>query len=109
MKWLNGCLSVGPSWKFRYQVVRVWERPASEFLTGPLGLLPLAPLSVATEAELPAVVDEMRGRIDAQHNRPLAAKLWPATCLLMGLRFDEAIVGRLLSGVSEMEESSTYQ
>ena len=40
---------------------------------------------------------------------PLAAKLWSATSLLMGLRFDEALVGRLLSGVSEMEESTTYQ
>jgi len=42
--WLNGCLSVappvGPAWEFRYQVIRVWERSASEFLNGPLGLVP---------------------------------------------------------------------
>ncbi len=33
---------VGLGWEFRYELVRVWERPVSDFLNGPLGLLPLA-------------------------------------------------------------------
>jgi predicted transposase YdaD len=92
-----------------YQVLRVWERPAAEFLNGPLGLIPLAPLAEVKASELPRVVSDMRSRIDAQSDRSLAAKLWTATYLLMGLRFDPALVKNVLSGVMQMEESTTYQ
>lgn len=113
MTWLNGCLSVappvGPSWEFRYQVIRLWERPAAEFLNGPLGLVPLAPLAGVSDSELPAVVAGMRRRIDALPDRPLAAKLWAATYVLMGLQFNEAVIDNVLSGVLQMEESVTYQ
>jgi predicted transposase YdaD len=100
---------VGPAWQFRYQAVRVWERPAGEFLTGPLGLVPLAPLADFGSTELPAVVSDMRARIDTQPDRPLAAKLWAATFVLMGLRFEEQLINNVLSGVMQMEESVTYQ
>lgn len=113
MSWVNGSMSfappVGPAWDFRYTVIRVWERPASDFLNGPLGLLPLAPLANLGEPELPAVIGEMRMRIDKQADRPLAAKLWTATYVLMGLRFNEALINNVLSGVLQMEESVTYQ
>jgi predicted transposase YdaD len=113
MTWLTGRLPfappVGPAWELRYQVIRVWERPAAEFLTGPLGLLPLAPLADIKSDDLPRVVADMRSRIDAQSGRPLAAKLWAATYVLMGLRFGEALIENVLSGVLQMEESVTYQ
>jgi predicted transposase YdaD len=113
MTWLTGQMPivapVGPAWEFRYQVLRVWERPAAEFLNGPLGLIPLAPLAEVKASELPRVVSDMRSRIDAQSDRSLAAKLWTATYLLMGLRFDPALVKNVLSGVMQMEESTTYQ
>ncbi len=113
MSWVTGCLSVappvGPAWEFRYEVVRVWQRPVAEFLNGPLGLLPLAPLADIAPDDLPGVVSSMRTRIDAQPDRPLAAKLWTATYLLMGLRFDDALIHNVLSGVMQMEESVTYQ
>jgi len=32
--------------EFRYNVVRAWERPADEILTGGLAALPLAPLAM---------------------------------------------------------------
>jgi len=51
----------------------------------------------------------MRGRIDAQPDRPLAAKLWTATYILMGLQFEAALIDDVLSGVMQMEESVTYQ
>jgi hypothetical protein len=102
MAWLSGELAVappvGPAWQFRYQVVRVWERPARDFLNGPLGLLPLAPLADLGSAGLPAVVSDMRTRIDTQPDRSLTAKLWAATYLLMGLRFDQALIDNVLSG-----------
>jgi hypothetical protein len=44
---------------FRYQLVRVWELPAETFLTGGLGILPLAPLSSVGTEELPQVIQRM--------------------------------------------------
>ncbi|MBY0461188.1 MAG: DUF4351 domain-containing protein, partial [Gemmataceae bacterium] len=112
MAWMTGSLSiappVGPAWEFRYQVIRLWERTPAEFLNGPLGLVPLAPLAGVSEAELPAVVGEMKSRI-GQADRPLAAKLWTATYLLMGLAFNEDLIDTVLSGVLQMEDSVTYQ
>jgi predicted transposase YdaD len=37
------------------------------------------------------------------------AGLWTATQVLMGLRYEEALVDQLLQGVIAMEESVTYQ
>src|SRR5205085_1061348 len=52
-----------PYLTFRYQVVRVWQQPLAAFLEGGLGLLPLAPLTGVTEAELPGVLRRMEERI----------------------------------------------
>jgi hypothetical protein len=41
---------------FRYQVVRVWRLRPEPLLSGGLGLLPLAPISAVTEAELPGIL-----------------------------------------------------
>lgn len=113
MRALTGLLSVrppvGPGWEFRYEVVRVWERPAADFLGAPLGLLPLAPLAAVPKPDVPVVIDRMRTRIDAEADRPLAAKLWAATYVLMGLRYDQPLIDNVLSGVMQMEESVTYQ
>lgn len=100
---------VGPAWEFRYEVLRVWQRPAADFLNGPLGLLPLAPLADVRPPALAGVVDAMRARIDGQPDRPLAAKLWAASYVLMGLRYDGPLIDNVLSGVMQMEESVTYQ
>ena len=88
---------------------KLMERPADEFLTGPLGLVPFAPLANVRPPELPEVIDRMRGRIDTQPDRPLAAKLWTASSLLMGLRYEQPLIDNLLSGVRQMEESVVYQ
>lgn len=100
---------VGAGWEFRYDVLRVWERPAAEFLTGPLGLLPLAPIADVSEAELPGVVGAMKARLDHEASVALGERLWTASYFLMGLRFGEALIHNLLSGVMQMENSTTYQ
>lgn len=51
----------------------------------------------------------MSSRINAQTDLPLAAKLWTASYLLMGLRDDESLINNLLTGMTQMEESVTYQ
>ena len=72
--------------------------------------MPLAPLTNVPESEeaLRGLVRRMAERINAEPE-PRAAKLWTATCLLMGLRFSEELAFRLLEGVQNMRESTTYQ
>ncbi|MBY0513823.1 MAG: hypothetical protein K2P78_07910 [Gemmataceae bacterium] len=101
---------VGPGWEFRYEVVRVWEKPAAAFLDGPLGLVPFVPLADGRSLDLAALVAAMQTRLDAPGlDRPLSAKLWAASYVLMGLRYDQALIDNVLSGVMQMEESVTYQ
>ncbi|MDB5310652.1 MAG: hypothetical protein JWO38_4854 [Gemmataceae bacterium] len=100
---------IGPSWEFAYSTIRVWERPVADFLGGPLGVLPLAPLADVRPPDLQEVVGRMKDRLDREADRPLAAKLWTATYLLMGLRYQQAVADTILSGVMQMEESVTYQ
>jgi predicted transposase YdaD len=93
---------------FRYRVLRVWELPVEQLLTGGAGTLPLAPISDVTEAELPGVIGRMQERL---RGRPRAevGKQWTATYVLMGLCYEQALVDRLLEGVVAMEDSVTYQ
>ncbi|HZT80116.1 MAG TPA: hypothetical protein VFA26_07840 [Gemmataceae bacterium] len=37
---------------FRYGVVRVWQLPPEQLLTGGLGTLPLAPIGAVREADM---------------------------------------------------------
>ena len=92
----------------RYRVLRVWEVPAAAWLSGGLGLVPLAPLGSVPKADLPAVVAQMKQRFDRE--APSQAKeLWSAAYILMGLRYESAMVQSLLRGVVNMKESTTYQ
>jgi hypothetical protein len=92
----------------RYRVLRVWEVPAAAWLSGGLGLVPLAPLGSVQKADLPAVVAQMKQRFDRE--APSQAKeLWSAAYILMGLRYERAMVQSLLRGVVNMKESVTYQ
>ena len=60
------------------------------------------------KADLPAVVAQMKQRFDRE--APSQAKeLWSAAYILMGLRYESAMVQSLLRGVVNMKESSTYQ
>jgi hypothetical protein len=96
--------------RFRYQVVRVWQMPVEGVLTGPVGLLPLAPISDVEEGQLPEVVRRMDERLAAVPPA-LRAELWTSAGLLMGLRFPKAFIVHLLKGVPGMglEESTTIE
>ncbi|HEV3384612.1 MAG TPA: hypothetical protein VG097_07345 [Gemmata sp.] len=92
----------------RYRILRVWEIPAATWLSGGLGLVPLAPLGSVQKVDLPAIVGQMKQRFDRE--APSQAKaLWSATYILMGLRYESPVVQTLLRGVMNMKESSTYQ
>jgi predicted transposase YdaD len=93
----------------RYRVVRVWQVPAEQWLSGGLGLVPLAPLGDVRQKELPAVIARMKQRLDREARASEAADLWSAAYILMGLRYEWALIQTLLRGVVAMKESVTYQ
>lgn len=94
---------------FRYQVVRVWQLAPDAFLNGGLGIVPLAPLSAAADADVPAVIRRMEQRIAAEAMPKEAGLLWTAADVLMGLRYHRTIANDLLKGVRGMKDSDTYQ
>ena len=98
-----------PDVTLRYRIVRVWHVPAQQWLSGGLGLVPLAPLGDVTDDHLPAVLAQMKQRLEREAPPQALADLWSATYILMGLRYDQALIQRLLQGVRTMKESVTYQ
>ena len=94
---------------FRYQVVRVWRLTPDPLLTGGLALLPLAPISAVTEAELPGIIQRMGRRLESRRARRQAEVVWAASYLLLGLRYSPALAAQMFRGVVSMKESSTYQ
>jgi predicted transposase YdaD len=94
---------------FRYRALRVWQVPARQWLTGGLGLMPLAPLGEVPPRQLPRVIAHMKRRLDREATPRLAKELWSATYILMGLRYEPALIQAVLKGVGNMKESVTYR
>ncbi len=94
--------------RYDYQVVRLWKEPVDSFLNAEVELVPLAPLADVEEQQLPELVRRM-----AERFKPLdamdAAKLWTASYLLMGMRFPDELIEKLLEGVQAVKDSTTYQ
>ncbi len=98
-----------PYLTFRYAVVRVWQLPPEPLLRGGLALLPLAPISAVTEAELPGIIKRMEQRLRGRRSRKQAPLVWGAAYILLGLRYSPNLAAQLFRGVMSMKESSTYQ
>jgi hypothetical protein len=101
-----------PYLRFRYGVVRVWREPADTFLSGGLGVVPLALLSAAPEPVLPGVLRQMEERIKREAPPARAAKVRTMCYLLAGVRLPWSAVHDLFEGVLgmlDLSESSTYQ
>lgn len=94
--------------QFDYDVLKVWQIPASHFLSG-IGTLALAPISDITEAELPAVLKEMKRRLGSRTPPSVKEQIWTSAYVLAGLRYKEEITGPLFEETLCMEESTTYQ
>jgi hypothetical protein len=94
---------------FQYQVVRVWQQPLAAFLEGPLGLLPLAPLTNEASAALPEIIERLLRRTRDEASGPRRDTIEWATFLLLGVRYEQAVIEALLQGVPNMQESSLYQ
>ena len=95
--------------RYNFRVVRLWQEDPEPYLAGGVNLVPLAPLTDVTDADLPGLIDRMAGRINPEP-KPRADKLWIATLLLMGWRYDARLATQLLQGVwKNMRDSTTYQ
>lgn len=94
---------------FHYQVLRIWQLAPGPLLSGPLGLLPFAPIGAVTEAELPGIIKQMERRLSQRRARGQASLVWASSYILLGLRYSPALAAQLFRGVVSMKESSTYQ
>ncbi len=94
---------------FAYEIVRLWEVPAEQILSGGIGVLPLAPLAQFAPGTESAIIHRMQERINVEATPGEAATLWSSTLVLMGLRYNRDTAARLLQGVMAMRESDTYQ
>lgn len=98
---------------FEHDIVRVWQQPVDQLLTGPLATLPLAPLAGIPDADVSAVLRRIEARVRQEATPATAEQLRVGTYLLLGLRFPQDVIDDLLRGAGIMagalKESSTYQ
>lgn len=95
---------------FHYHVMRIWQIPAESFLTGGLGLLPLAPLSEVAEEALPTTIRKMEQRLMSEVEPAESATLLTSAYVLSGARWNREISDMVFRGaLNLMKESTTYQ
>jgi predicted transposase YdaD len=96
--------------RFAYTVVRLWELPADRLLAGGLGAAPLALLTDDAAPRLPELVARFSERAEREAPNPgVTNLLLTSGFILLGLRYDKAVIRTLFAGVQRMRESSTYQ
>jgi hypothetical protein len=115
---MTGALQYAPrpesgSVNFRYQIVRLWERPAAELLAADLGVAPLAvlgrlPADLSLEEGLATVVRQLAERLQREAPADRVKKLLTEALLLTGLRVRRDVAARIFRGVRVMQESDTY-
>ncbi|HYH65125.1 MAG TPA: hypothetical protein VD866_10565 [Urbifossiella sp.] len=98
---------------FGFDVLRVWERPADDFLRGPLGLLPLAvlgrPPAGATRAEaLPGQVERIVERAKAEAGSR-APEMVTSAFILGGIHNEQDVLRSVFVEAMKMIESSAFQ
>lgn len=97
------------SLEFRYRFIRVWQLPIDELLNGPIGTLPLAPIANILPEQLPSVMAKISQRLKQVPAVQRPSDVWAATRILLGLRYSDHLLEKLMLNVLDMEESSTYQ
>jgi hypothetical protein len=113
---LTGNLSYDSGGKrviFEYDVMRLWSEPVEPFLTGGVGILPLAPLcqmpkGKRLKAAIRDVVHEIDRRLALLPDHAQAVRLMTAAFILTGLRIDKGILADIYQGVTVMHNTSAY-
>jgi predicted transposase/invertase (TIGR01784 family) len=88
-----------------FEVVRLWEQPASLFLQYP-GLIPFAALGQSADAE--EILRQASQQIDQISDAETQANLIAASGILAGLKLEDEIVYRILRR-DIMQESTVYR
>jgi predicted transposase YdaD len=88
--------------EFRYNVVKVWERPVEEILSGDLATLPLAPVTKIPSGELPKVIRLMEEPIEREVSPAERPDFWTATFLLMGLIYPQSLANELYARIQHL-------
>ena len=102
------------SMRFVPEVVRIWEKPVEELLTGGLGLLALAPLGqlasgVTREQALPEIIRRIHDRLAAEATPERADQLWNWMYELTGLHLTEEQVSPHFRRYEVIRQSLTWQ
>jgi hypothetical protein len=98
---------------FGFDIVRVWQRPADEFLNASLGLLPLAvlghpPKGRTREKTLPDLVDRIIDRAVSEGGK-LGREVVTASFILAGMHGDSEFLKAIFHRGVTMIESSAFQ
>jgi predicted transposase YdaD len=98
---------------FRFEVLRVWQRPMEWWLGAGTGTLPMAvlgapPAGLSREAALPEAIRRMEDRC-AREAPERAPELLTAAYILTGMYLPQEAIDHLFQGVTAMQESSTYR
>jgi predicted transposase/invertase (TIGR01784 family) len=91
--------------RHEFEVIRLWEQPASLFLEYP-GLLPFAVLGQSTDAE--ETLRQAAQRVDRMADPVTQANLMAASGILAGLKLEDEIIYRILRR-DIMQESTVYR
>jgi hypothetical protein len=113
---LTGLLAYGDGknrLEFHYEVVRLWEQAAESFLTGSLGLLPLAvlgklPANRTVEDAAREVIQRIEARLLVELPRERAVVLMRAAAILASMRIKKNDLLRLFQGVGLMGEVAAF-
>jgi hypothetical protein len=115
---MNGTIAYAPrpgrgKMDFVYECVRIWQRAAEEFLSGDLGVAPLAmlgrlPDGLSLEDGLTVVAQRLVNRLTKEASPDRAKKLLTDALLLTGLRVRRDSAARIFRGIHAMQESDTY-
>jgi hypothetical protein len=99
---------INGGWDFPFKVIPLWEQPVETFLTGPLALLPFAPLAAVTPAAAPELGQRIKARLEADGTR--ANWEWVTTALmqLLGLRYDEGEIDDWRDLMTTLDFSKTH-
>lgn len=76
-------------WDFPFTVVRLWELPVETFLTGPLALLPFAPLANVTPEDRDRVKQTIEQRLASEGTRAQKERVVTTLLELLALRYDD--------------------
>jgi hypothetical protein len=95
--------------QFQCEVMRLWQQPVEPFLTGGVGLLPLAPLcqmpaGISLDTALKQVVHEIDRRLVAEPDHTRAVKLMTGAFILTGMRVPRWTLDDIFRGVRVMHD-----